>query len=146
MKPARRRELVQFLRVGCKISERRACRVIPIARSSQRYRSQAKDQTALRIRLRDLAQSRVRYGYRRLHVLLAREGWQVNHKRVYRLYRLEGLSLRLTASLGVATYPQDADNAAALLDRADHRMYWVKNTTRDGIAVEDPQTPSEPTD
>ncbi len=95
MKPARRRELVQFLRVGFQVSERRACRVIPIARSSHRYRSQAKDQSALKMRLRDLALVRVRYGYRRLHVLLQREGWRVNHKRVYRLYRQEGLSLRL---------------------------------------------------
>jgi putative transposase len=95
VKPAQRRELVQFLRVGFKVSERRACRVIPIPRSSQRYQSQAQDQSALKLRLRDLAQSRIRYGYRRLHVLLEREGWHVNHKRVYRLYRLEGLSLRL---------------------------------------------------
>lgn len=47
------------------------------------------------MRIRDLAAARVRYGYRRLHVLLRREGWQVNHKRVYRLYRQGGLSLRL---------------------------------------------------
>lgn len=47
------------------------------------------------MRLRELAAARVRYGYRRLHVLLHREGWRVNHKRVYRLYQLEGLSLRL---------------------------------------------------
>ena len=98
MKPAQRRELVRYLRVGFKISERRACRVIPIARASLRYQSQARDQGALKIRLRDLAQGRVRYGYRRLHVLLQREGWHVNHKRVYRLYRLEGLSLRLKSS------------------------------------------------
>jgi putative transposase len=45
--------------------------------------------------LRDLAASRVKYGYRRLHVLLRREGWKVNHKKIYRLYKLEGLSLRL---------------------------------------------------
>ncbi len=45
--------------------------------------------------LRDLAAVRVKYGYRRLHVLLRREGWQVNHKRIYRMYQLEGLSLRL---------------------------------------------------
>ena len=95
MKPAQRRELVAFLRVGFKVSERRACRVIPIARATQRYESQAKDQSALKIRLRDLAHSRLRYGYRRLHVLLEREGWHVNHKRVYSLYRLAGLSLRL---------------------------------------------------
>jgi putative transposase len=60
-----------------------------------RYRSRAKDQSALRLRLRDLAASRVRWGYRRLHVLLRREGWEVNHKRVHRLYKLEGLNLRL---------------------------------------------------
>jgi putative transposase len=59
-----------------------------------RYRSRAKDQTALRMRLRELAAVRVRYGYRRLHVLLRREGWQINVKRVYRLYRLEGLAVR----------------------------------------------------
>ena len=46
------------------------------------------------MRLRELAASRVRYGYRRLHVLLRREGWKINAKRVYRLYKLEGLSLR----------------------------------------------------
>ena len=63
--------------------------------SSYRYRSQAEDQSALRMRIRDLATARVRYGYRRLHVLLLREGWQINHKRVYRWYKLEGLSLRL---------------------------------------------------
>jgi putative transposase len=47
------------------------------------------------MRLKDLAATRVRYGYRRLHVLLLREGWAINHKRVYRLYKQEGLSLRL---------------------------------------------------
>jgi putative transposase len=60
-----------------------------------RYQSRKDPQHALRIRLRDLAAARVRYGYRRLHVLLRREGWLVNLKRVHRLYHLEGLSLRL---------------------------------------------------
>ena len=86
---------MQFLRVGYKVSERRACLVIGIRRSSYRYASIAKDQSALKMRIRDIAAARVRYGYRRVHVLLRREGWHVNHKRVYRLYRLEGLSLRL---------------------------------------------------
>ena len=87
--------MVEFLRVGFALSERRACRALGVPRSSQRYRSVAQDQTALRLRLRDLAAVRVRYGYRRLHVLLRREGWAVNPKRVYRLYQQEGLSLRL---------------------------------------------------
>lgn len=81
--------------VGYKVSERRACSAIGMNRSSYRYQSTAKDQSALKIRIRDIAAARVRYGYRRVHVLLGREGWKVNHKRVYRLYRLEGLSLRL---------------------------------------------------
>jgi putative transposase len=86
---------VQFVRVAFQVSERRACHVIPVHRSTYRYRSVAHAHTPRRMRLRDLAAARVRDGYRRLHVLLRREGWQVNHKRVYRLYRLEGLSLRL---------------------------------------------------
>ena len=81
--------------VGFQISQRRACLLIGIGRSTCRYRSQAEDQSALKMRIRDIAGVRVRYGYRRIHVLLQREGWEVNHKRVYRLYRQDGLSLRL---------------------------------------------------
>ena len=95
MKPAQKRAVVRFFRVGFRVSERRACRVAGVPRSTCRYRSRAKDQAALRLRLRDLAAVRVRYGYRRLHVLLQREGWRVNHKRVYRLYREEGLGIRV---------------------------------------------------
>lgn len=49
---------------------------------------------ALRIKIKDIASSRIRYGYRRIHVLLQREGWKIKHKRLFRLYQLEGLSLR----------------------------------------------------
>ena len=63
-------------------------------RSSCYYSSVADGQAALKIRIRDLAQARVSYGYRRIHVLLQREGWKVNHKRVYRLYKQEGLMMR----------------------------------------------------
>ena len=59
------------------------------------YASQAKDQSALRLRIRDLAQARPRFGYERIWIMLRREGWRVNRKRVYRLYRLEGLQLRV---------------------------------------------------
>jgi putative transposase len=76
------------------VSERRVCEVLSLSRTSCRYRGRADEQAALRIRIRDLAYARVSYGYRRLHVLLAREGWRVNHKRVYRLYKLEGLMMR----------------------------------------------------
>ena len=76
------------------MSERRACTVLQVCRSVYRYKSQADDQAALRMRIREIAFVRIRYGYKRIHVLLCREGWRVNHKRVYRLYCLEGLNLR----------------------------------------------------
>ncbi|CCF83924.1 Integrase catalytic region (fragment) [Nitrolancea hollandica Lb] len=74
MKPAQKRAVVQFFRVGYQVSEQRNCQVAGVPRSSCRYRSQARDQTPLRRRLRELAAVRVRYGYRRLHGLLQREG------------------------------------------------------------------------
>ena len=77
------------------VSERRGCVALGVDRSTIRYRSTKPDQAPLRLRIRDLAKTRVRYGYFRIYVLLRREGWMVNHKRVYRLYREEGLSLRL---------------------------------------------------
>ena len=76
------------------MSERRACRVTGTSRATHRYRSVADPQDELRLRVRELAATRVRYGYRRIHVLLRREGWKVNHKRVYRLYRDDGLAIR----------------------------------------------------
>ena len=83
-----------MLRVCYGVSERRVCQVLGFARASYRYQSRADEQAALRIRIKDLAYARVSYGYRRLHILLQREGWRVNHKRVYRLYRLDGLMMR----------------------------------------------------
>ncbi|MCP1545754.1 transposase InsO family protein [Methylorubrum extorquens] len=77
------------------MSERRSCVALGVGRSSIRYRSTKSDQAPLRMRICDLAKSRVRYGYFRIYILLRREGWRVNHKRVHRLYRDEGLSLRL---------------------------------------------------
>ena len=56
-----------------------------IVRASLCYKSRRPDTSALKLRMRDLAASRVRYGYRRIHVLLRREGWVLNHKKVYRL-------------------------------------------------------------
>ncbi len=58
------------------------------------------------MRIKELATARVRYGYRRLHVLLLREGWQINHKRVYRLYKEEGLSLRLKSKKKRTSHPR----------------------------------------
>ncbi len=76
------------------MSQRRAARLIPVDRMTLRYEHHRDPQEALRVRLRELAGSRVRYGYRRLTVLLKREGWEVNAKRIYRLYTEEGLIVR----------------------------------------------------
>ena len=94
VRPARRRSLVAWLRRAYQVSERRVCGVTGFARSSQRDRSTADPQDELRQRLKELAAARVRYGYRRLHVLLRREGWPINAKRVSRLDNEAGLSIR----------------------------------------------------
>ncbi len=92
--PAARREAVAHLVEAHEMSERRACRAIGVDRSSVRYRSTRPDDGDLRQRLRELAEARRRFGYRRLHVLLRREGVAVNRKRVQRLYREERLQVR----------------------------------------------------
>jgi putative transposase len=76
------------------LSQRRACRLVGIRRSVARYESRCAEPVGLRERLRELAAERRRFGYRRLGVLLRREDFAVNHKRVYRLYREEGLAVR----------------------------------------------------
>ena len=76
------------------MSERRACRAIGADRSSVRYRSVRSDDAGLRERLRSLAAERRRFGYRRLHIMLAREGVLVNQKKLRRLYREERLQVR----------------------------------------------------
>jgi putative transposase len=76
------------------LESQRACRALPVVRSTYHYRSRRAGQAHLIERIREIAATRVRYGYRRIHVLLRREGWRINPKRVYRLYREMGLQLR----------------------------------------------------
>lgn len=94
MTPEDRRTAVTLAMTIAEVSERRACRFTGFARASQRYRSRRPQRTELRARLLTLATLRPRWGYRRLHVLLRREGWLVNRKLVQRLYREEGLVVR----------------------------------------------------
>lgn len=95
VRPDQKRRTVKHLCSAYKVSERRACSIVKAHRSVMRYVSIAKDQAFLVKRIKELATIRVRYGYRRIHVLLTREGWRVNHKRIYRLYRQEELQMRL---------------------------------------------------
>jgi len=92
--PRLRRQAVVVMRSEVAVSERRACGLMELHRGTYRYCSRRPHDGTLRTRLRELAEARRRFGYRRLQVLLGREGWQVNHKRVYRLYVEEKLSLR----------------------------------------------------
>ena len=94
MKAARARQLVEYLRTSYRISIRRACGVVSFDRSTYHYRHRRPEQASLRKRIRELSEARVRYGYRRIHIMLRREGWTINHKRTRRLYREEGLQLR----------------------------------------------------
>ncbi len=63
-------------------------------RSSYYYKANLDEQLVLRLKIKEIAATRIRYGYKRIYVLLRREGWTVNHKRIHRLYKLDGLSLR----------------------------------------------------
>jgi transposase InsO family protein len=82
MRPARRREAVDRMRATWRVSIRRACSVLQAERSSYHYKGKRRPQAVLNKRIKEIAETRVRYGYRRIHVLLRREGWRVNAKRV----------------------------------------------------------------
>jgi putative transposase len=90
----RRRGVVEHLRAAYRVSERRACRATGFHRSSQRHRARRDPRVELRMRLEEPAAARVRCGYRRPHVPLRREGRPIDAKRVHRLCREEGLSIR----------------------------------------------------
>jgi putative transposase len=92
--PEQRRTAVTMAMETADLSERRACRFLCFARSSQRYRTRRAPQRELRDRLHTLAVLRPRWGYRRLHRLLHREGWTHNRKLTQRVYREEGLQVR----------------------------------------------------
>jgi putative transposase len=92
--PAARREAVAHLRSAFEASERRACAALGVERTSVRYRGDRPDDTAVRARLRELAAIRRRFGYRRLLVLMRREGLVMNQKKFRRLYREERLQVR----------------------------------------------------
>lgn len=93
-RPAVKRLAVNYIVEHYATSQRRACRIVGQHRSAQTYVSHRDPKTALRQRLRELAQTRMRYGYRRLHVLLRREGWVLGRDQAYRLYCEESLQLR----------------------------------------------------
>jgi putative transposase len=121
-------------------------------RSVYDYKSRKDEQAALRMRIKDIAQARVSYGYRRIHVLLLREGWKGNHKRVYRLYKLEGLMMRpkrprrhVSASRRMVRATASFPNESWSMDFMSDALYdgqkiklltLVDNFTRESLAIE----------
>lgn len=77
-----------------RVSIRRACRVLEFDRSTYPYKSRRREQAGLEARIKEICATRVRYGYRRVHVLLRREGWEINLKKAHRIYNQLGLQLR----------------------------------------------------
>ncbi|MBZ4691110.1 MAG: family transposase [Cereibacter sp.] len=94
LRPSSRRSAVTWAMTEKGYSQRRACRLVGIDPRVHRYRSSRPDDAGLRRRLRELSGERRRFGYRRLHILLEREGWEVNWKKFYRIYREERLTVR----------------------------------------------------
>jgi putative transposase len=141
---------VCYLEASWTRSERRACGLVGLSRSSCRYQGSGRENEPLTERLRELAAERRRFGYRRLHVLLCREGWTVNHKRVYRIYRAEGLSVRRRCRKRVARercpMPQlTGPNQRWALDFVSDALSWgrkirmltvVDAFTRESLAIE----------
>jgi len=151
IRPGRQRELVSTLMDRYRVGERKACSALRFHRSTIRYRSKADDQAGLRMRIHEIAATRVRYGYRRIHVLLVREGWRVNPKRVYRLYREEGLALRnkrpkrhVSASHRVGLYESTDLNESWSMDFVSDNLYngrrfrvltIVDNLSRESLGI-----------
>jgi putative transposase len=145
--------MVEGLVGSFQVSERRACRVLCVPRATYRYRSCLDPRTELRMRIREIAQARVRYGYRKIRVLLNREGWDVGKYLVYRLYSEEGLCLKRMKPAGKrkaarqrkerlkTTVPNEAWSmdfvADQLQDGARFRSLTIVDVyTREAVAIE----------
>jgi putative transposase len=94
MTPGRKRKLVDEVRSEWRVSIRKACEALEVDRSTYHYKSRRSGQATLEHRIKEICHVRVRYGYRRVHILLRREGWTINHKKTRRIYRELGLQLR----------------------------------------------------
>ena len=122
--PAAERKAVAHLVVDHGMSERRACKAIGCCRMTVRYQTTRPGDEALRERMKAIAHERRRFGYRRLHVMLRREGFVVNHKRLFRLYCEERLKVRRRGgrkrAMGNASSPRDAAGAQSALEPGLH--------------------------
>ena len=110
------------------VSCRRACALARICPNTWYHKIQARDASALRMRIREIAQARPRFGYVRIWIMLRREGWPDNKKRVHRLYRLEGLQVRMRARRQEAAQSASRRRAAGERPRSGAGA-WTSSTT-----------------
>lgn len=87
-------KLAIYMMSSYRVSIRRACQVALVSRQVFYYQSSKRGDQAIRKRIREITETRIRYGFWRIYILLRREGWPDNHKRIYRIYNKEGLNLR----------------------------------------------------
>ncbi len=127
----KRREVIDWTREKYPVSARAACCLLQFPRSSDDYQSRRDPRVALRMRLRELAASRPRFGYRRLHLLLRWEGWKVNHMLIHRLYCEEGLQVRTRRRRKVAMQPRLSLGQARQVDER-WSMDFVTDQLADG--------------
>jgi len=145
------RAVVSWLEEEYVVSQRRACRAMGVSRATCRYVSRRGDGGVIRERLRALAEERPRFGYRRLCDLMRREGLAANHKRIYRLYQLDGLAVRrkkrkrVAGTRGTATVAPTGPDQRWSMDfmcdqLADGRRIRTLNVvdtfTREALAIE----------
>ena len=159
VEPAARRQAAQYAQQAYELSQRRAGRLLGIGNSSLRSRSKRADDSSVRAKLRALAAERPRFGYRRLGVMLEREGISLNHKRLHRLYREEGLVLRRKRRQRASTanrapliapkragqrYSMDFMSDSLASGRSFRTLNIVDDYTRECLAVEvDTSLPGE---
>jgi len=132
VRPRARRKLARWAQEAYRISERHAARIVKLAIGTLRYESRKVFDEVLQHRLRELAGTHVRYGYRRLTVLLRREGWHVNAKRIYRLYRDEGLIVRTKQRRKMARRQRTIPPAVAARPNQCWSMDFVSDKLSDG--------------
>jgi putative transposase len=126
---------VSYVEVQHQMSERHACRLVGLALSTNRYRARKPERdAALRTCLKELAAKRMRFGYRRLTAMLTREGMAANHKRVYRLYREEGLAMRIRVRRRIR-WRGPATNPAASRPNERWSMDFVSDCVRTGRVI-----------
>lgn len=148
---AARREVVEFIKTK-DISERRSCRLVSLNRKSCRYQHKHKANHSLVERVRELAMEHPRFGYRRIHALVKREGFDVNLKRIYRLWRQEELSLpskrprkpRAKSTIGITPKAEKANQVwtydfvfdQSLSGKSLKMLTLIDEYTRECLAVE----------